>query len=114
MTTLRRKRGDTIGLTVGPVVDSDGVVQNLTGSTLLFTAKARLADLDAAAAISVTGTIRNQTTDKGYGDVVVPAGSTNIVGTFHWDVQVVQPDGFVATLDDGLLVITEDVTRRTS
>lgn len=120
MTRLDMKRGDTLDLLVGPVKDGAGVVQDLTGSTLRFTAKDRLDDLDGAAVISgsTTGgeiTILDQSGPlRGYASVRIPSSATSgftARRTLHWDVQISQPGGVVKTLDGGLLFVELDVTR---
>jgi hypothetical protein len=116
-TKLYLKRGDTLDLTVGPVLDDLGAAQDLTGSTVRFTAKDRLDDLDASAVITATGTNRTQSGDTlGVADVSVPPAATSgftVDRVLHWDVQVSQPSGRTKTLDSGLLYVTRDVTRAT-
>jgi hypothetical protein len=122
VTRLNLKRGDTLDLTVGPVLDETDVVQDLSGSTIRFTAKDRLDDLDADAVLSgSTGdgrvTIPSQAGNlKGFAYVSIPASATAGFTTdrvLHWDVQVSQPSGRTKTLDEGLLFVRRDVTRAT-
>lgn len=117
MTVLRMKQGDTLTLDVGPVRDAAGVVQDITGSTLRFTAKARLADADADALLTgSTGDGRIVLVDPvaGMARVTIPAELTTGLGrrVLVWDVQLSQP-GLVRTLDEGTLIVSVDVTRAT-
>lgn len=120
MTDLRMKRGDTLRLTAGPLV-VDGVPQDLTGSTIRFTAKDRLSDDDASAVLTGVNpgqiTIPSQAGSlRGYAYVAIPASQTagfTAKRVLHWDVQASQPDGTTITLDDGLLYVELDVTRST-
>ncbi len=116
MTVLRMRQGDTLTLDVGPVVDAAGVVQNITGATIRFTAKERIADLDAAALLAgSTADGRVVITDApgGLARVTIPAALSNTLGgrVLVWDVQLSLPTGLVKTLDDGTLIIGRDVTR---
>ena len=115
MSDLRVKRGDSIKLALGPILDQYGNVQNITGATIRFTAKAKLSDLDAAAVIT------GSTAD---GRVTIPSGAdgrayVNIPGTatagftrdrvLHWDVQLFS-GGDTVTIDEGVLYVKRDVT----
>lgn len=120
MTALRVDRGETIELTVGPVLDENDVVQDLTGSTIRFTAKERLSDLDAAAIITGSTAdgrivIPSQAGPlRGYAYVAIPASATSgftAKRVLHWDVQISQPGGRVKTLAKGLLYVELDVTQ---
>lgn len=111
MSDLRVKRGDTIRLVIGPILTSDGSVQNITGYTITFTAKDRVADADPGAFQSV-GTVTDG--PGGMGLVIVPKTATSSFLTdrvFHWDVQIVDPSGATKTIDEGKLYVTRDVTR---
>lgn len=122
MTDLRRKRGDSIELAIGPVLEADGVtLQSLTGLTLRFTAKDRLDDLDAAAVLTgstLTGEIvlldQNDPATRGRAVCVIPGAQTaGFEGyrVLHWDVQLSDDAGMVVTLDSGKLRVEPDVTR---
>ncbi len=120
MTKLKLKRGDTLDLTVGPLLSDLGVAQSLTGSTVRFTAKDRLDDADGAAVLTGSTadgriTLPDQTGPlKGYAYVSIPPAATDGFTTdrvLHWDVQASQPTGRKTTLDEGLLYVTRDVTR---
>jgi hypothetical protein len=108
------KRGDTLDLSVGPVLDENQQRQNLAGSTVRFTAKDRIADADVAAVITGTGTIPTQTGDDlGRARVVIPPAATSgftAKRVLHWDVQLSNP-AETKTLDGGLLYVDLDVTR---
>jgi hypothetical protein len=114
---LVTKRGDTIELHVGPVLKGDQTVQNITGHTIRFTAKAKLDDVDGAAVISgSTADSRIVITDGpgGLFEVRIPPAATSgftADRTLHWDLQISDPAGTVRTLDFGKLLVTRDVTR---
>lgn len=117
MSDLRVKRGDTIRLAVGPVMKADGTVQNITGHTLRFTAKDRLADLDAAAILSgstIDARIVITNGAAGLAEVSIPAALTagfTSDRVLHWDLQIADPGGVTKTLDSGKLIVERDVTR---
>jgi hypothetical protein len=109
---LRVKRGDSIPLTVGPILQADGDVQDITGYTITFTAKDRLSDADGAAIITQGGTITDG--PAGLGLVTIPPASTSGFTTdraLHWDVQIRDPAGATKTVDSGKLIVERDVTR---
>lgn len=116
MTDLRRKRGDSIELAVGPVLKPDQTVQNLTGLTLRFTAKDRLDDDDGDAVITGStndGRITITDAPGGLALVVIPGAVTadfTADRVLVWDLQLAGGDT-VVTLDSGKLVIERDVTR---
>lgn len=118
MTDLKKKRGDSIRLAVGPVLKPDGTIQNLTGLVLRFTAKDRLSDSDGAAILTgSTADGRISITDAagGMALVVIPGSLTAAFPddrVLHWDVQLADPGGTITeTLDSGRLFIERDVTR---
>lgn len=114
MTDLRMKRGDDLRLNVGPVrrADDSGT-QDITGYTLRFTAKERVADADSAAAIGpVLGVIDDG--PGGIGHVIVPGASTDgfvDLRVLLWDLQISDPGGARKTLDSGKLIVEPDITR---
>jgi hypothetical protein len=117
MTDLRVKRGDTISLAVGPVRAADGSVQNITGHTLRFTAKAKLSDADGAALVAgstADGRIVITNGLAGLALVSIPASVTDgftADRVLHWDIQDTDPGGAKKTLDSGKLIVERDVTR---
>lgn len=119
MTRLRIHRGDTIELDVGPVRNRAGVVQDISGHTLRFTAKDRLEDPDNLAVLSGStagGQITITDGPGGLARVVIPAAASAAFTSdraLYWDVQITDPDGRNRTLDSGILDVVRDVTRAT-
>lgn len=114
MTDLRVQRGDSIKLALGPIHDAQGNVQNITGATIRFTAKAKLADPDNAAVISgsTPGTITIPVGTDGRAYVNIPGSATSGFTrdrVLHWDVQLFS-GGDTVTIDSGLLYVKRDVT----
>jgi hypothetical protein len=118
VTDLKRKRGDSIELGVGPILMKNGQPQDLTGLILRFMAKDRLSDPDNAAVISGS-TIDNRivvtTPSSGEAEVIIPASVTaglslpgGLRRVLHWEVQVAGGDKAV-TLDSGKLIIEAEV-----
>lgn len=104
MTTIDAYRGATLRLTVTTANVPDG-------STVTFMAKRDAGDLDAAAALTTTGTVTNNAAA-----LVIPATDMALLtapSTLVWEVQTVV-GGNVCTLDAGYLNILPDVVRATS
>lgn len=116
MTDLRAKRGDTITLAIA-AKKADGTAQTLVGKLLTFTAKDRLADLDAAAIISksIGAGITVDNAAGGLATVTLsPADTAGFTGprTLLWDIQMTDTvTGDKKTLDEGKLYVRPDVTR---
>lgn len=120
MTKLEVKRGDTLELTIGPVVDETDTPQDLTGSTIVFMAKDRFEDDDASAVVTgstsdgkiTLATQSGSTLGIAYALIPVAGYATFPTDrTLHWDIQISQPGGRKKTLADGLLYVRRDVTR---
>lgn len=121
MSTLRLVRGDARTLRnkldasgVPVPVMIDGVVQNLTGCTVRFMAKARKSDADGSAVISKAGVITNAV--GGLLEVRLVKADTDSLAapmTLYWDIQITNSLGEPITTDSGLLFIDADVDRGT-
>lgn len=111
MSELHTIRGDTIRLSVGPIIRADGTVQDITGYTIKFTAKAKIED-DDPGVIQVAGTVVDG--PAGLGQVEIPASDTTGFTTDRvllWDVQITDPGGKKKTVDSGKMIVVRDVTR---
>jgi hypothetical protein len=111
---LRVKRGDTVRLSLA-AKKADGTVQPLTGATMKFTAKDRLADADGAAliALAIGSGIVVDDAPNGLATVTIASGLTSgFTGprTLLWDVQAII-SGETKTLAEGKLFVLPDVTR---
>lgn len=109
-------RGDTYTLDL--TVTLDGLALNLTGATIVLTAKRSIADEDAAAAFKVTGSILDAAT--GLAQVVIPATATNdraVYGddgtTLVYDLEMTEQSGRRTTLEVGTIQVLADVSRTT-
>jgi len=102
-------KGDTYIFNV-TVKDSDGVVFDLTGYTMMFTVKDTLTKLDSEAQISKSATISAPAT--GVGSFELSPTDTDIdVGTYHYDVQISDGSSNVYTvIKDSELTVTPQVT----
>ena len=112
MSDLRVRRGDTILLSVGPILKQDRSVQDISGYSIQFTAKERLDDADGAAVISEAGVVDDG--PAGLASVSVPPAATSGFTTdrvLHWDVQIRDGAGATKTVDSGKLFVDRDVTR---
>jgi hypothetical protein len=109
MGTLEAKRGDTLRVRVGPLVDDNGPV-SLLGKILTFSAKYRYIDTDYALQKS-TGTI-GVDVDTYIIDVATASEMedfANRVVRLVYDVEL-ESGSEVYTVDAGLLIISPDVT----
>jgi hypothetical protein len=110
---LSEKRGDTQTYTLY-FCDDDGAREDITGWTVFFTAKIKSSDLDTA----VTTIKKDVTvhTDPTNGETQIFLTSTDLanVGRYIFDVQVKTATGDIKTILEGNLIITQDITTRTS
>ena len=118
---LRMHRGDSavfeLAVATPPATyGATPVPVDLTGASARFTAKRRLADLDAAAVIAKASPAGVVITDGPGGLLEVRLAAEDTDGleapvTLHYDVQVRDVAGQVRTVDAGYLVIRPDVTQ---
>jgi carbon monoxide dehydrogenase subunit G len=117
MTALSMTRGDDESFDV-VVKTKAGVVVDITGMDLRFTAKRRVSDTDAQAVISKTTGAGITTTSAVNGAAridVEAADTTALTATTRltWDLQGTDETGTVRTLARGGLRIEADVSRTT-
>lgn len=103
-------KGDTYNFTV-TVKDSDGNIFDLSGYTMVFTAKDDITKSDAEANIQKTANIPDPLT--GVGKFTLLPADTNIeVKNYRYDVQISDGNNNVYTvIKNQELKITEEVTQ---
>lgn len=107
---LNIKRGDTWSRTIY-FTNDDNVPINITGWEIRFTVKAKIDDLDSAAVISKIITVF---TDPTVGEAELSLSTTDTnqtIGSYLYDLQVKTNLGQVTTVLEGILNISQDVTR---
>ena len=111
-------RGDTIILPIWTAKDRDGVIVNLTGATIHFTAKRNLLDADGAAPgfqiSTATGDVAIIDPIAGTYRVIIPPLVTQPLEepmAFQWDVQVRTTNPYTLTVARGTFSIHLDATR---
>ena len=114
MSKLKAKRGDSWGFKID-TIKRDRVAVDLTGATAKFTIKNKPTDADP-------GLVQVTTTSSASGVIVLATGADGSititdavtpslpVGRYRWDLEIIEADGRRSTPDDGLLVVTQDVT----
>lgn len=118
-TRLRIARGDAATFDIS-ASKGDGTAQDITGSSLWFTAKHRLDDEDGDAVIAKStgaGGVAIVDGPAGLARVTLaPADTEGLTSptTLHWDVQAKDPSNAIRTLARGRLYVDLDVTRATS
>ncbi len=106
--TLKQIQGDTKVYTV-TVKSSDGSAYDLTGYTITFTVKASKDTVDGSADISASGVITSAT--GGTFTVSLTKDNTNITpGNYFYDFQIDNGSSIVKTIEQGLFIVTQDVT----
>jgi hypothetical protein len=113
-------RGDTASFS-GTVMRA-GAPVNLTGAKLWFTAKRSRSDLDEAAVIKkdtvLGGVVILSPTSGTYRVTILPADTSSLTYTIQlfYDVQLLEPDGTVTTIESGTLEVdaSRDITRAQS
>jgi len=104
-------RGDTKFINI-ELKDKDGNPIDLTGSTIWFTLKENIKDPDTAAAIQKVITNHTDPTN-GKTRIVLESSDTQDLqlGSYHYDIQLVDNGGNVTTVLIGRLKVLADVTR---
>ena len=104
------KRGDSWSRTIY-FQDEDGAPIDITGWELRFTVKAKIDDLDSAAVISKIITTFTDPTGGEAGISLSSADTDLTIGSYLWDIQAKSNLGQVTTCLEGILNISQDVTR---
>ena len=87
--------------------DSNGVAIDITSSTILFTIKANIEDVDPL--IQQAFTITDA--ENWLAEVVIPAATMDIdIGTYRFDIQWTDSASIVRTVLKGILIITYEIT----
>lgn len=104
-------RGDHVSLPI-TITDSDDTAVNLTGSTVFFTVKKQLEDVDASAVIQKDITAHSNPT-AGETQIDLTSSDTDIdPGTYHWDLQIKDSLGNISSIHSEVLKVVDDVTKR--
>ena len=109
MSNLSITKGDTSTFNI-TVKDSDGVIFDLNGYTMTFTAKNNIDDIDAEADISSVGVIADPA--LGIGVISLSPEDTSIdSGEYRYDIQISDGTNNVHTVvKNSLLIITDEIT----
>lgn len=111
MTEIEVIRGDDVTLTL-TFTDKNGVIIDLTNSTVFFTVKRKVSDTDANALISKTITSFAAPT-TGVCTVSLTDTDTNLSsGVYYYDVQLVDATGLVSSIEKDKFVVIKDITTR--
>lgn len=94
--------------------DESAVLMDLTGYTLRGQARAKYSDAEPA--FSFTFTLRNQVSDTGLVDMLIPASATSAVSItkdtkFIYDIEWVNTSDKVKRLIEGELLLKPEVTK---
>jgi hypothetical protein len=107
---LEIKRGDSWSRTIY-FEDASNARINITGWEIRFTVKAKIDDLDSAAVISKIITVFSDPTN-GEAEVSLTSLDTNqTIGSYLFDLQVKTNLSEVYTVLEGIMNISQDVTR---
>jgi hypothetical protein len=109
MTNLEMYRGDdkTFNLTF---TDSDGDPIDLTDAKVFLTVKRRQTDADSAAIIAKKVTSHSQATGGITAVTVTHTDSAVDVGSYYYDIQLVDSNTDVTTITTGSFTIKRDIT----
>lgn len=105
-------RGDDLTIELA-LTEEDGTPVNLTGTTVFFTVKKKLADSDEDAVISKEVTDHTEP-ENGVAVISLDNDETDIAaGIYHWDIQILNA-GKISSINYGIFRVIPDVTRRTA
>lgn len=110
MTDFTRKRGDTYADEFTVTSTTTGAAVDITGYTFKMTLDPSKTPTDATQNIyQLTGTI----IDAAAGRVEFAPSSVQAdhVGTYYFDVQMIDGAGRIRTIDSGKYVYTQDITK---
>lgn len=108
--TITRYRGDTFTDRFLVTNETTGDVVNLTGCTLYFTLNSESEPSDTSLQIyQLTGSVADPTS----GVVEFGPNSTQVdrVGIFYYDIELIDANSKVRTLDKGTYVYKQDITK---
>lgn len=107
---ITRKRGDTMPFRF-TIKDSAGADQDVTGFAFYFTVNSDKAPANTDnQQFQLTGT----SSSAGNFRFAPSAANVDLVGTFYYDVQVVDGAGIIYTVYEGKLTFTQDITKEES
>ncbi len=107
---LSIKRGDSWSRTLY-FQDGDGAAIDITGWEIRFTVKAKIDDLDSAAVISKIITVFTDPTAGEAGISLSTTDTNQVIGSYLFDIQAKTNLGQVTTVLEGIINISQDVTR---
>ena len=106
--TIKQTQGDTKVFTV-TVKTGTGAAYDLTGYTIAFTVKESKDTADGSANISKAGVITDAT--GGVFTVSLTNTETDLTpGNYFYDFQIDNGSSSVKTVEQGLFIVTQDVT----
>jgi hypothetical protein len=94
--------------------DANGSPIDLTNSVIYFTVKKKTGDLDASAYIAKDITSHSQATGGISAITITDTDSDIAVGTYYYDIQLVDSVGIVTTITTGNFLVLRDITIRTT
>ena len=104
---VKIRKGDTKSYEI--TVKRDGSVEDITGWTFYFTAKAKMEDADSAAEIDIKVTDHDDPT-AGESTLTLSSDDTNITpGTYHYALDYKTDDDEVGSLAVGKLTVEQTV-----
>lgn len=107
---IERRRGDTKPFAF-TIKDADGADQTLTGFSFRFTCSAEKEPTDQTEEqFQIVGT----SSGAGNFEFGPTVGDVDLVGTFYYDVQIVDGDGDIYTVYAGKLKFKQDITKETN
>jgi hypothetical protein len=110
---LEIKRGDSKSWTLY-FRDEDGVNIDITGWTIFFTAKENVDDIDDNAKIKKTITSHTSPTLGETKIELTPDDTNLVIKSYVYDIQIKKSTGEIQTIIEGNVVVTKDITQRTS
>ena len=113
MANITHIRGDTRTISV-TFTTNDGTPIDISGSSVFMTINATKDPTDDTSAVVLKEVTSHPDPVNGYTEITLDHADTNLVtpGKYYYDVQLVQSDGVVVSLDSGRFTIKPDITRR--
>lgn len=109
---IKRIKGDTYPLDF-TIKYANGNAVDLTGTTVFFTVKRTLQDLDSKALINKTITSHTSPT-TGQTSITLIASDVDYVGEFYYDIKVKFSTGIISSVFTDKFILANHVTIRTS
>ena len=107
MSTITRKRGDDYSIFLN-LTDGANAPLDITGASFKLSTSATRESVVEAYEFQITGSIVGSATD-GKVEFSFDSDKADSLGKFYYDIEMLDSAGKTRTVDDGVIVFTQDI-----